>query len=116
MTALWRSTAALSVRDVLSRVRRRPPLAYTTVLTVLDRLHDKGLVSREKDGRAFLYRPRVGEAEYLGERAARALVGDAGADRAVLAAFVASAEETDPKLLDELSALIAAHRRKEQRR
>jgi predicted transcriptional regulator len=115
MSALWDSGQALTVRDVQTRMRRRPALAYTTVLTVLDRLHDKRFVVREKDGRAFRYRPRQSEAEWLGSRAARVLASEAGADRAVLAAFVASADRADPALLDELSNLIESHRRRERK-
>jgi predicted transcriptional regulator len=116
MSALWKSNCALSVREVQSRIRRRPALAYTTVLTVLDRLHDKGFVLREKEGRAFSYRPRQSEAEWLGGRAARVLASEAGAGRAVLAAFVASADRADPALLDELSELIEMHRGRERKR
>lgn len=114
LSVLWASSAPLSVREVLAGVRRRPPLAYTTVLTVLDRLHDKGLVEREKEGKAFLYRPRVTREAWLGEQAARALTA-AGATSApsdaVLMAFLDSAERADPALLDQLSALIEARRR-----
>ena len=115
MRALWRSGEALTVRQVQGAIRRKPALAYTTVLTVLDRLFDKGFVEREKDGRAFRYRPRQSEAEWLGERAARVLASEADSDRAVLAAFVASADRADPALLDELSELIECHRRRERR-
>jgi predicted transcriptional regulator len=114
MAALWSAGVALSVKEVKSRVRRRPALAYTTVLTVLDRLHDKAFVEREKDGRAFRYRPRMSEAEWLGERAAEVLASEAGSTKSVLAAFVACAERTDPALLDELSLLIEARRKKER--
>jgi predicted transcriptional regulator len=116
MRALWDADRPLTVREVQARVRRRPALAYTTVLTVLDRLHDKQFVQRDKDGRAFRYRPRIGEAEWVGGRAAAVLAGEAGTDRAVLAAFVASAERADPALLDELSELIETHRRRERKR
>lgn len=115
MSALWKSGEPLSVRQVQARIRRRPALAYTTVLTVLDRLHDKGFVVRQKDGRAFRYRPRQSEAEWLGSRAAQVLASEAGSDRAVLAAFIASTERADPALLEELSQLIEAHRRRSQR-
>ncbi len=109
---LWSSSSPLSVREVLARVRRRPPLAYTTVLTVLDRLHGKGVVVREKEGKAYHYAPRVTREEWFGERAARALAGATrGHDEAVLVAFLDSTERVDPHLLDKLSALIAARRR-----
>jgi predicted transcriptional regulator len=116
MAALWKSAEALTVREVQAQIRRRPALAYTTVMTVLDRLHGKGFVFRDKDGRAFRYRPRQSEAEWLGSRAAQVLASDAGAGRAVLAAFVASADRADPALLDELSELIELHRCRERKR
>ncbi|MCK6537514.1 MAG: BlaI/MecI/CopY family transcriptional regulator [Verrucomicrobiae bacterium] len=111
LDVLWSSPTALSVREVLTHVRRRPPLAYTTVLTVLDRLHGKGVVVREKEGKAYHYSPRVTREAWFGERAARALAGAApGRDEAVLLAFLDSTERVDPQLLDKLSALIAARR------
>ncbi|MEO5726488.1 MAG: BlaI/MecI/CopY family transcriptional regulator [Byssovorax sp.] len=116
LSALWSSASPLSVRDVLTLVKRRPALAYTTVLTVLDRLHDKGLVARKKEGKAFLYRPRVSREVWLGERAVHALT-DAREppNQAVLMAFLDSAEKADPALLDRLSAMIAQRRKDRDR-
>lgn len=114
LEALWASPTPLSVRDVLKRVERRPALAYTTVLTVLDRLHEKGFVMRHKDGRAFLYRPRIGRAQWLGERAARVLASEDGGTTAVLAAFLDSAERVDPKLVSDLAELIAKRRQNDK--
>ncbi len=54
MKALWES-GELSVRAVRDHLAPRRPLAYTTVLTVLDRLARKGVVARRKVGRAHLY-------------------------------------------------------------
>jgi predicted transcriptional regulator len=113
LSALWGSASPLSVREVLARVKRQPALAYTTVLTVLDRLHDKGLVTREKEGKAFLYRPRVSREAWLGEQAARALTAGSGAPTsATLMAFLDSAERADPTLVEHLSSLIEARRRR----
>jgi predicted transcriptional regulator len=111
LTVLWDSSTALSVRDVLARMTRRR-LAYTTILTVLGRLHEKGLVARTKDGQAFLYRPSVSREALLGEHAARLLTATVGPpDRAVLMAFLDSAERSDPGLVERLSALIDARRK-----
>ena len=110
LEVLWAAPAPLSVRDVAGELRRRPVLAYTTILTVLDRLHDKGFVAREKDGRAFLYRPRMGREALMGERAASALSKKGAPESAVLMAFLDSVESRDPCVLDELAALIAARR------
>lgn len=115
LDALWESSTPLSVRDVLERVERRPALAYTTVLTVLDRLHEKGFVMRHTQGRAFLYRPRIGRAQWLGERAARVLASEDGGTTAVLTAFLDSAERADPNILTELAELITKRRLNEKK-
>ena len=57
MDILWSSPAPLSVRDVHDQLSFDRELAYTTVMTVLDRLARKGLLLRRLDGRAWLYRP-----------------------------------------------------------
>lgn len=112
LEVLWSSPSGLSVREVLAGVRRRPALAYTTVLTVLDRLHAKGMVVREKDGNAFHYEKRMSKEAWYGEQAARVLTSThAASDEAVLMAFLDSTERADPKLIDRLSVLIAERRR-----
>lgn len=57
MEVLWRNDGPASVRGVHERLRGDRGVAYTTVMTVLDRLSKKGVVERELDGRAWLYRP-----------------------------------------------------------
>ncbi len=110
LEVLWAASCPMPVREVASKLKRRPALAYTTVLTVLDRLHDKGFVSREKDGRAFLYRPRIAREALIGERAAHALGNQGPPQNAVLMAFLDSVESRDPEVLDRLADLIAARR------
>jgi predicted transcriptional regulator len=58
LRALW-SLEEASVRDVQSAIADKRTLAYTTVMTLLDRLARKGLVARRKVGRAFLYTPQT---------------------------------------------------------
>lgn len=58
LKALW-DEGELSVREVRDRLLPRRPLAYTTVLTVLDRLAQKGAVTRRKSGRAHRYQAAV---------------------------------------------------------
>jgi predicted transcriptional regulator len=73
-------------------------LAYTTVVTILSRLHDKGVLSRRKTGRAFAYQPVADEPGLAARRMAQVL--DAEADReAVLARFVSGLSGTDEELL-----------------
>ncbi len=56
----------ISAADVMARVSGGP--AYTTINTILFRLHDKGLVTRVRDGRQFLYRAAVDEARLVADR------------------------------------------------
>jgi predicted transcriptional regulator len=60
MRVLWRRERA-TVADVVEALTERPRPAYNTVLTMLRILEEKGYVSHEKDGRAFVYQPRIGE-------------------------------------------------------
>jgi BlaI family penicillinase repressor len=58
LKALW-SLGEGNVSEVRNVVSRSKPLAYTTVMTVLERLARRGIVSRAKSGRAFVYAPRI---------------------------------------------------------
>lgn len=112
LQTLWECAEPLSVRDVLARLRRRPAPAYTTILTVLDRLHDKDLVAREKEGKAFRYKARVTREGWVGEQAARVLTAvDGPPNQAVLVAFLDSAERVQPEVIERLSSLLAARKR-----
>ena len=64
MDVLWRRGAPATVRDVLGELTAARPLAYTTVMTVMDNLHRKGALSREMEGRAWRYRPTRSRAEH----------------------------------------------------
>jgi predicted transcriptional regulator len=57
MDRVWAASGPLSVREVLDNLRGDRVLAYTTVMTVMDNLYRKGWLTREKAGRAYLYRP-----------------------------------------------------------
>lgn len=73
-------------------------LAYTTVVTILSRLHDKGVLERHKKGRAYLYEPVADEPGLTAIAMTRML--DTEADReTVLARFVSGLSETDEELL-----------------
>lgn len=71
MNVIWELKQA-SVREVLAKISRKKPLAYTTVATILQRLYDKGLVSRKR-GPVILYQPLVSKARY-GHNVARSFV------------------------------------------
>lgn len=97
-----------SVRDIVITLDEK--VAYTTVMTTLDRLYKKRLLSRRKDGRAFIYSPRVTRAEFeqgIAEDVIDGLLGGgtSGAEP-VLACIVDAVSEHDRALLDELDRLI----------
>lgn len=80
MERLWSWDRPVLVREVLEDLQRDRPLAYTTVMTVLDNLHRKGLVLREKSGRAYAYLPTRSRAQHTAELMEQALssTGDRG--------------------------------------
>jgi predicted transcriptional regulator len=67
MDLAWEKKS-LTVKEALFYLGRRTDLAYTTVMTILGRLADKGLLKKTRDGRQFVYTPVVGKAEYLKQR------------------------------------------------
>ncbi|MGJ9414003.1 BlaI/MecI/CopY family transcriptional regulator [Aeromicrobium sp. CF4.19] len=78
MNVLWEAHAPLSVRNVLDALAGE--LAYTTVMTVLDRLGGKEMVVRERDGRAFRYLPAQTREQATAE-VLNAALDEAGGDR-----------------------------------
>ena len=76
-------------------------LAYTTVITILTRLLAKGVVTRERSGRSFVWTPVADEAGLAAHRMRRLLDGESDRE-AVLASFVTSLGADDEKLLREL--------------
>jgi len=67
MDTLWSSGRSATVREVLGELRGTREIAYTTVLTVMDILHRKGFLQRERDGRAYRYVPTCSREEYVAE-------------------------------------------------
>ena len=77
------------------------PLAYTTVVTILSRLHAQGIAERSRAGRAYAYRAAAGPAQLVARRMRRLL--DAEDDRAsVLASFIGGLSSRDERVLREL--------------
>lgn len=72
MDRLWSYGRAVPVREVLEDLQRERQIAYTTVMTVMDNLHRKGILVRSMAGRAYLYEPAQSREEH-----SAALVGEA---------------------------------------
>lgn len=73
MEVLWDASAPLSVREVHDVLNESADLAYTTVMTVLDRLAKKHILLRDRDGKAWLYRAAATREELLASEVADAL-------------------------------------------
>jgi predicted transcriptional regulator len=67
MDRMWSSQGPTSVRDVLEDLRRDRTIAYTTVMTVMDKLYKKGLLRRHPEGRAYLYEPTTTNEAYTAQ-------------------------------------------------
>jgi len=103
MRIVWARDQA-TVRDVHEVLGRRPvTLAYTTVMTVMSRLTIKGLLSRRRVGRSFLYRVRIKEEEFR-RRTARVLAQRLvrGFDHLAISSFVEEVAKVGPDRLREL--------------
>ena len=97
MEVLWQTDSALTVRQVSNGLDQRE-LAHTTVMTVLDRLAKKGFARRERDGRAWRYRPAATREAYVTELMLTAL--DQTGDRvAALARFAQSVSGDEAEVL-----------------
>jgi len=117
MEVLW-AHGESNVHDVVERLGR--PLAYTTVMTTLDRLFKKHLLVRRKSERAFLYAPRWTRQEWEQKRAGDFVAGllaspDASGDL-LISSLVDAVGQYDLALLDELEKKIRQRRRELGRR
>lgn len=108
MEVVWsKGWKEFTVADVQRQLSRRRDIAYTTVMTTVGRLHEKGLLSRERDGKRYVYRPCMGRDEFT-ETMARELLGSLsgwGHEQA-LALLVDQVADSDSEELAKLEALI----------
>jgi predicted transcriptional regulator len=103
MEELW-GRGERTVREVLEALntRRTPQRAYTTILTVMQRLHDKGLLRREWRGGRHVYVPALSRDEFA-EAQVGALVSEYG--DVALAQFARAVSRLDPKRREEIRKL-----------
>jgi predicted transcriptional regulator len=102
MDYVWRHGDWVGVNDILTALHG-PRRAYTTVMTIVTRLCDKGLLQRERRGRGFVYRPAQSKEE-LAAQSLRDVLASSEDPQAVLARFVQDLEAS-PELLARLRAL-----------
>ena len=111
MSALWDRGRA-SAPEIHACVGESRGLVYTTIAKILDRLHSKGLVSRERGGKAFVYKPTIRREVVERARMKQALARILSPEvRPAMATLVDAVESLDPELLDELARQVQARRR-----
>jgi predicted transcriptional regulator len=99
MDVLWQATAPMTPREVQEEITStKRPLAYTTVMTVLVRLRDKGMVSREVSGRGFAYSPVTSRDEWSAQRM-REMLEASGDPTLTLSHFVGTMNAREVSIL-----------------
>ncbi len=110
LEVLWQRNRASTVRSVQPSF---PRLAYTTLMTTLDRLYRKGVLRRFRLGRAFGYEPRCSRGQLFGQMMSgqvAELLAACGDSTVLLSTLVEAVGHADAELLDELEALVRAER------
>ena len=111
MDRLW-ARPGISVRDLHQELDGR--LAYTTLMTTLDRLYKNGLLQRRKQGKAYFYSPVLSERQYqesLTQHFFGMVLNDRRNSGAVLSRFVEAVGDADQAMLDQLDEIVKAKRR-----
>ena len=112
MDHAWKHNGPITVRDVVDSIGARQGLAYTTIMTVMERLADKGFMQRRKVGRAYSYHPKLSREEYSA-RLLRSVFAASKDRRSVLLGFVKSVNKND---LEELERLVRQAQRQAKSR
>ncbi|MBV9094040.1 MAG: BlaI/MecI/CopY family transcriptional regulator [Streptosporangiaceae bacterium] len=98
MDRLWERGRPALVREIVEDMRPDRPLAYTTVMTVMENLYRKGWLRRHRDGRAWRYEPTGSRSGYTAALMSDALATSADR-RTALAHFVLQMSPHDAELL-----------------
>lgn len=116
MERAW-ALSEVSVRALHQEMKGR--LAYTTLMTTLDRLYKKGLLRRRKEGKAYFYSAVLTERQYqesLTQHFFGMVLHDRRNSSAVLSRFVEAVSQTDREMLERLDEIVKAKRRELRRR
>ena len=115
MDVVWsHEWEAFSVRDVLEVLEEERDIAYTTVMTTVKRLFDKGLLEREKDGRRYMYSPVLGREEFHAQMAVEVMrsLPESGREAAM---SMLIEEISGSESLERIEQLIAAKKQEQDR-
>lgn len=113
MKVVWKGDW-VAVRDVYERLRLERSIAYTTVMTVMGRLHDKGMLERRQEGRSYLYQAKQTRLQVAGgfmRKLLERLFDGRKAD--AMAALLESSDKLDDAELGEIKKQLAELERRE---
>jgi predicted transcriptional regulator len=110
MDIVWsKQLTSFAVSDVLAVLEKRRSIAYTTVMTTIVRLHGKGLLDRARDGKRYIYSPKLTREQFLESTAREVLDGSIGGHQ-IIAMLAEKVSEASAGELDALEALIRRRR------
>ncbi|GAW92529.1 transcriptional regulator [Calderihabitans maritimus] len=107
MEIIWQASGKVTIREVQEKILTQREISFNTVMTVMNRLVNKGLLEKEKISNSFHYRATISKADFLGNvsrRVARGLLEDFG--ESTIAHFVEAMAEVNPDYLSRLESLI----------
>lgn len=108
MNCIWKKRGPVTVPEVHEHLLKKRDLAYTSTMTVMSRLHEKGLLHRNEEQRPYSYWPSLGRDDYYAELMVGVL-SDLGNRKAALARFV---DRISPKDAETLKDLMSEARRR----
>lgn len=112
LQVLW-DRGPSTVREVLEVLNQRRPRAYTSIMSLLNIMTDKGLVTREPQGRAFVYKSRRPRERTLGKIVDSVLGQAFGGSAHKLVNHVLQQSKPSPEELDEIRRVIESYERQE---
>lgn len=115
MEAIWDAAEPVAVEDVRAKLEAQgKEPAYTTIMTTMSRLFDKGLLQREQRGRAYYYWPTLSRSELDRSVTRRVIDGLlASFTEPAISYFVEAVRDGHPEQFDQLAQIIDEHRRRE---
>ena len=110
MDVVWsKRLSSFAVGDVLAILEKQRDIAYTTVMTTVTRLYETGILQRERDGKRYLYSPKLTREEFM-ESTAREVLDEAVGGHQAMAMLAEKVSEASAGELDDLEALIQKRR------
>lgn len=107
MEIVWRADRAITVKEVLDILKKKRTIAYTTVMTIMSRLANKGILTRKLQGSGYLYKPRMDREKFIAKSAHRIFSSAVSAfGEEVATYFAKEIQKFSPKKRQELLDLL----------